>query len=76
MHLRLGTQMATMVSTRAVPDAAASTIERDAVLQVIELQARLLNLSAREAIDRVKRQEPVRGYIWDDIALLVSLLQE
>ena len=68
--------MATMASTRPIPDAAASTIETDAVLQVIESQARLLNLSAREAIDRVKRQEPVHGYIWDDIALLVSLLQE
>ena len=52
------------------------SLDRAQILDVIAAQARLVGLSAREAIDRVKQGTPVHGYIWDDIALLVSLISE
>lgn len=59
----------------SVADLAVS-LDRDGIVRLIQKEAQLLGLSADEAILQVQRGTPGRGYIWDDLSLLISLLSE
>jgi hypothetical protein len=72
--LKKGHAMATMARPRL--EAATSSLDRAELLSLIEEEARLLGLSAETAIAQVKHGKPERGYIWDDLSLLVTLLTE
>jgi hypothetical protein len=68
--------MTVMAATRPLIDGLSETLGREDLLRLIGEEARLIGLSGEEAIAQVRRGAPVRGYIWDDISLLVSLLSE
>jgi hypothetical protein len=67
-------RMATMA--RPQLEATSTSLDKAEVFSLIEEEARLIGLSAANAIEKVKSGAPVRGYIWDDLSLLVSLLAE
>lgn len=68
--------MAVMTPIRPLTNEPAATLGREELLSLIGEEARLVGLSAEEAIAQVRRGAPVHGYIWDDISLLVSLIAE
>ena len=57
-------------------DDSSVTLGREDLFRLIGEEARMVGLSAEEAIAQVKRGAAVHGYVWDDISLLVSLLSE
>jgi len=63
--------------THPIPhlDASSVSMDRDEILALIETEARLIGLSLSEAIERTRKGHTGSGYIWDDISLLVSLLE-
>ncbi len=52
------------------------SLAREEVLSLIGEEARLVGLTAEQAMAKLASGVPVRGYIWEDISLLASLLSE
>ncbi len=69
--------MATITSRPELNEGVSVSLDPQGLMDIIDQEARLVGMSGREAIDRVRTcGAQVHGYIWDDISLLVSLLPE
>ena len=69
--------MASIITRPELNEGVSVSLDPQGLMDIIDQEARLVGMSGREAIDRVKTGgAPVHGYIWDDISLLVSLLPE